>query len=113
MKPGDKRFCRKFRQESPYNQDSWFLDILDISIIDYIMSHDDSRHTYIGDIHKVTGDNKPDSDTDKEDESRTIRNKTEIANRKTKLLVERKEKKEEMANSREPLMNVIFDYGAA
>ena len=82
--PGDKRFCRQFRQKKPYNDDSWFLDIIDISIIDFIMSHDDSRHTYIGDEQRVTGDGKSKSGTEKE-----------------------------IRNSSEPLLNVIFDYGAA
>ena len=48
------------------------------------MSHDDSRHTYIGDVKRVTGDGKSKSGTEKE-----------------------------IRNSSEPLLNVIFDYGAA
>ena len=43
--PGDKTFCKKFRRYSPYTQDRWFLDLVDIAVLDYLMSHIDAKHT--------------------------------------------------------------------
>ena len=51
------------------------------------MSHDDSRHTFIGDEQAVTSDGESKSDPVK--------------------------MKEGTKNSSEPLLNVIYDYGAA
>ena len=46
--PGDKEFCRKFRKEEKmYRKDRWFLDLVDIAVFDYLMSHHDSKHTMI------------------------------------------------------------------
>lgn len=47
--PGDKRFCMKFRQDARYKEDAWFLDLVDIAILDYLMSHRDAKHTYLTD----------------------------------------------------------------
>ena len=44
--PGDKRYCQKFRH-FPYDRDVWFLDVVDIAVFDFLMSHMDSKHTYI------------------------------------------------------------------
>ena len=48
--PGDKRYCSHFRKIFPYNEDAWFLDIVDIAVIDFLMSHLDAKHTYVSDV---------------------------------------------------------------
>ena len=44
---GDKTYCDRFRKINSYNEDSWFLDVVDIAVMDFLMSHMDARHTYI------------------------------------------------------------------
>ena len=44
--PGDKTYCNKFRKDAPYGEDTWFLDIVDLAVFDYMMSHLDEKHAY-------------------------------------------------------------------
>ena len=101
------------------------------------MSHDDSRHYYIGDKRSVNGgesvNNIPgevmgrarmtrwDSDNTLNAEAEKSSKQTELGNGKTRILEEKNDgaevegmgAKEEMGHSNRPPLNVIFDYGSA
>ena len=49
--PGDKTYCEKFRKIHPYQRDSWFLDIIDTEVMDFLMSHMDARHNYVSGLN--------------------------------------------------------------
>ena len=44
--PGDKTYCNKVRKYAPYNEDTWFLDLVDLGVFDFMMSHMDEKHAY-------------------------------------------------------------------
>ena len=45
--PGDDTFCKWFRTTGSYMEDGRFVAILDMAVMDYIMSSSDSKDTYI------------------------------------------------------------------
>ena len=58
--PGYDTYCKIFPNHSIYRQDRYFAAVTDISVMDYLMSHSDSRHTYIntsnGEVRHVMND---------------------------------------------------------
>ena len=45
--PGDDSFCKWFRTTGSYKKDGRFVAILDMAVMNYIMSSSDSKDTYI------------------------------------------------------------------
>ena len=45
--PGDDSFCKWFRTRGSYKKDGRFVAILDMAVMNYIMSSSDSKDTYI------------------------------------------------------------------
>ena len=45
--PGNDSFCKWFRTTGSYKEDGRFVAILDIAVMNYIMSSSDSKDTYI------------------------------------------------------------------
>ena len=45
--PGNDSYCRRFRNTSDYYKDERFVNILDIAVLDYLISSRDSKDTYI------------------------------------------------------------------
>ena len=45
--PGNDSFCQWFRTTGSYKEDGRFVAILDIAVMNYIMSSSDSKDTYI------------------------------------------------------------------
>ena len=48
--PGDKEYCEEFRTKFPYEDDDWFIDIIDIAVFDFLLSHSDAKHVYVKDL---------------------------------------------------------------
>ena len=44
--PGENAYCLEFRNRTFYEDNQWFLDIVDIAVFDFIMSNMDSKHTF-------------------------------------------------------------------